>query len=126
MKLLVRLLICAVAFGAIAAVGYVIEGVASADDGDDVLGPGLVIVDVAIHHSTFDGLDGLRVRPGTTVRFVVHNRDPINHELIIGPAAVHQAHEHGTERVHPPVPGEVSVAPLDTGVTFYEFEAPGT
>jgi uncharacterized cupredoxin-like copper-binding protein len=122
---LTRAVVAVMAFGAITAGGFLVEGVADADDGAAVLGPGLVTVDVEIHHSTFDDLDDLRVRPGTTVRFVVHNRDPINHELIIGPAAVHRAHEHGTERVHPPVPGEVSVAPLDTGVTFYEFDAPG-
>ena len=125
MKRLVRLLIAVTAFGLIVAGGYLIEGVATADDGPEVLGPGLVTVDVVVHHSSFKGLDDLRVRPGTTVRFVVHNRDPINHELIIGPVAVHEAHEHGTERVHPPVPGEVSVAPLDTGVTFYEFDTYG-
>ena len=125
MNRFVRVAVSAVAFGVIVAGGYFIEGVASADDGAEVLGPGLVTVDVEIRHSTFDDLDDLRVRPGTTVRFVVHNRDPINHELIIGPAAVHKAHEHGSERVHPPVPGEVSVAPLDTGVTFYEFATPG-
>jgi len=65
------------------------------------------------------------VQPGTTVRFVVHNDDPINHEFIVGDAAVHRRHELGKEAAHPPVPGEVSLAPEDDGVTFFEFDRPG-
>jgi uncharacterized cupredoxin-like copper-binding protein len=38
---------------------------------------------------------------------------------------VHRRHEQGNEAAHPPVPGEVSVPPLDRGVTFYEFAQPG-
>ncbi len=82
-------------------------------------------MNIDIHYSRFADLDGLRVRPGTTVRFVVHNHDPIYHELVVGPPSVHAHHEHGTELVHPPVPGEVSVDPHDTGLTFYRFDEPG-
>jgi uncharacterized cupredoxin-like copper-binding protein len=103
--------------------GYAIAG-ATRGDRDEVLGPGLVTVDVDIRYSTFE-FSTLRVRPGTLVRFVVHNRDPIHHELIIGDAAVHARHERGTEAVHPPVPGEVSVKPLDVGTTFLRFDEPG-
>jgi uncharacterized cupredoxin-like copper-binding protein len=60
------------------------------------------------------------------VRFVVRNDDPIDHELVIGDAAVHRRHADGTERRHPPVPGEVSVAPGDTALTVYELTEPGT
>jgi uncharacterized cupredoxin-like copper-binding protein len=94
------------------------------DDSSPVLGPGLVTVDVGIEHSTFS-LDRLRVAPGTTVRFVVSNRDPIDHELIVGDRAVHAAHERGGERDHPPVPGEVSVPPGARGLTFFEFDEAG-
>jgi plastocyanin len=100
-----------------------IEDTARADD-DRVLGPGLVTVDVDIRYSKF-GFDTLRVRPGTTVRFVVDNRDPIGHEFVVGDAAVHRRHEQGNERAHPPVPGEVSVGPFERGVTFSRFDAPG-
>jgi uncharacterized cupredoxin-like copper-binding protein len=88
------------------------------------LGPGLVTVDVGIHYSKFS-FSQLRVRAGTLVRFVVHNDDPIHHEFIVGDASVHARHEAGTEAVHPPVPGEVSVAPQDVGETFYRFDRPG-
>jgi uncharacterized cupredoxin-like copper-binding protein len=117
-----RILVATAVVGATVAGGYAVD--AATPDTAPPLGPGLVTVEVDIHHSRFD-LDGLRVRPGTTVEFVVRNHDPINHELVIGPAAVHARHDHGTEREHPPVPGEVSVAPQDTGLTFYEFEQPG-
>lgn len=90
-----------------------------------VLGPGLVTVDVGIHHSRFE-LGDLRVRAGTVVRFVVRNDDPIDHELVVGEDAVHRRHAAGTEQRHPPVPGEVSVAPGQTALTFYEFDEPGT
>jgi uncharacterized cupredoxin-like copper-binding protein len=102
---------------------------ASARDGSvrntDVLGPGLVTVDVDIDHSRFS-FETLRVREGTVVRFVVANDDPIDHELIVGDDAVHARHEDGGESFHPPVPGEVSVAPGETGLTYYEFGDPGS
>jgi uncharacterized cupredoxin-like copper-binding protein len=34
-------------------------------------------------------------------------------------------HERGTEAVHPPRPGEVSVPAGTTATTTYTFEAPG-
>ncbi len=88
------------------------------------LGPGLVTVDVGIRYSKFS-FSQLRVRSGTLVRFVVHNDDPIHHEFIVGDASVHARHQAGNEAVHPPVPGEVSVAPEDVGETFFRFDTPG-
>jgi uncharacterized cupredoxin-like copper-binding protein len=91
----------------------------------EALGPGLLTVDVGIEHSRFS-IDRLVVRQGTVVRFVVRNGDPIAHELVVGDADVHARHAEGTEAVHPPVPGEVSVGPNEDGLTFYEFDEPGT
>ena len=91
----------------------------------DVLGPGEVSVELGIEHSRFS-FDRLQVRPGTTVRFQVRNTDPIAHELIIGDDEVHDRHATGTEATHPPVPGEVSVGPHETGVTTYAFDEAGT
>jgi uncharacterized cupredoxin-like copper-binding protein len=90
-----------------------------------VLGPGNVTIDMTIHHSHFS-LDRIRVAPGTTVRFVVDNRDPINHELIVGDAEVQRRHELGTEPVHPPRPGEVSVPALTKAETTFVFSSPGS
>lgn len=58
--------------------------------------------------------------------FVVHNTDPIGHELIIGPADVQLRHELGTEAHHPPRPGEMSIAANAVGVTTYVAPARGT
>jgi uncharacterized cupredoxin-like copper-binding protein len=103
--------------------GYVVSDAARADT-PAILGSGLVTVNVDIHYSRFS-LSTLRVRPGTTVRFLVHNDDPINHEFIVGDARVHLLHEQGKEAVHPPVPGEVSMPPESIGETFYVFAKPG-
>jgi uncharacterized cupredoxin-like copper-binding protein len=106
-------------------VGYALTdgGVAGAGT-PRVLGPGLVTVNVGIAYSRFS-IDDLHVHPGTTVRFVITNRDPIHHEFIVGPPSVHARHARGHESAHPPVPGEVSVEPEDTGETFYRFDRPG-
>lgn len=63
---------------------------------------------------------------GETVRFVVRNKDPIDHELIVGPMPVQLGHESGREASHPPRPGEVSVPLLSSASTTYEFEERGT
>ena len=89
------------------------------------LGPGLVTVEVGIDKSRFD-IGALRVTEGTTVEFVVRNDDPIDHELIVGTPEVHRAHATGEELSHPPVPGEVSVAPDQVAATFYEFTEAGS
>lgn len=107
------------------AVGYGVAAAGGAGSGSDVLGPGVVTVDIGIEMSTFD-LGTLRVREGTVVELVVHNDDPIDHELVVGDGDVHARHAEGTERRHPPVPGEVSVAPGETAMTFYAFDEPGT
>jgi uncharacterized cupredoxin-like copper-binding protein len=90
-----------------------------------VLGPGTVTVRIQIDRSHFSK-SRIRVRPHTTVQFVVVNHDPIGHEFIIGDADVHARHESGHEASHPPVPGEVSIPPLTTGTTTFELHEPGT
>jgi uncharacterized cupredoxin-like copper-binding protein len=82
-------------------------------------------VRITIHYSTFEPAD-LAVEPGETVRFVIVNTDPIDHEFILGDARVQRVHEEGTEAHHPPRPGEVSVPAGETVVTTYTFpESPG-
>jgi uncharacterized cupredoxin-like copper-binding protein len=103
--------------------GYAVSDTARAA-APTVLGPGLVTVNVGIRYSTFS-MSTLRVRPGTTVRFLIRNHDPINHEFIVGDARVHLLHEQGKETVHPPVPGEVSMGPESIGETFYVFAKTG-
>jgi uncharacterized cupredoxin-like copper-binding protein len=123
-KWLVRASVSLLVASATAVGGYAMNGRAHAEAAPAALGPGLVTVDVGIRYSKFS-ISTLHVRTGTVVRFLIHNDDPIHHEFIVGDAAVHLRHEQGKEATHPPVPGEVSVAPLDIGETFYRFDRPG-
>jgi uncharacterized cupredoxin-like copper-binding protein len=82
-------------------------------------------VHITIHYSSF-APGGLDVEPGETVRFVIQNTDPIDHEFILGDEDVQLAHEKGTEAHHAPRPGEVSVPAGETVVTTYKFpDTPG-
>ena len=82
-------------------------------------------VTLTIHHSRFS-VDELRVQPGETVRFVVRNTDPIEHELIVGDQSVQDRHEVGTDALHGGTPGEVSVPAGSTAVTTYRFGTAGS
>jgi uncharacterized cupredoxin-like copper-binding protein len=88
------------------------------------LGPGIVTVRIEIEHSHFSRTV-VFVRPHTEARFVIANHDPIAHEFIIGGPEVHARHANGHEATHPPVPGEVSIAPETTAATTYAFHTPG-
>ena len=82
-------------------------------------------VTLTAHWSRF-APDRLEVPVGTTVRFVVHNADPIAHELIVGDETVQHRHESGTEAHHGERPGEVSVPAGGTVETTYRFDRRGT
>ncbi|HEX6579653.1 MAG TPA: cupredoxin domain-containing protein [Actinomycetota bacterium] len=75
---------------------------------------------LTIHYSKFDPAD-LAVEPGETVRFVIVNTDPIDHEFILGDEQLQLVHEEGTEAHHAPRPGEVSVPAGAIGVTTFTF-----
>lgn len=107
----------------VAAAGYAFAS-GGANGGAEVLGPGPVTITLEVEHSRFAPAR-LDVRQHTTVAFRVVNHDPIGHELIVGDDEVHAVHEAGTHGVHGAVPGEVSVAPGETGTTTYTFHAPG-
>ncbi len=81
---------------------------------------GVRTVNITIHFSRFSP-DHVVVAPGETVRFVVRNTDPIDHEFILGDEHVQKIHENGTEPYHPPKPGEMSVPAGTTQVTTYTF-----
>jgi len=77
------------------------------------------VVNVEIHHSRFIPTT-LTVPTNQTVRFVVHNTDPIDHEFIVGDQATQDRHEHGTEDQHDgSTPGEISVPAGTTVTTSY-------
>jgi len=83
-------------------------------------GPTARTVNVTIHFSHFDA-SSIVVDPGETVRFVIHNEDPIAHEFIVGDRYVQLIHEIGTEASHGAKPGEVSVPAETTAETTFTF-----
>ena len=82
-------------------------------------------IEIKIHYSHFDPSE-LTVAHGVEVTFVLINEDPIDHEWLIGDAAFHERHRHGTEAHHGARPDEVSVAALTTVETTLTFDTPGT
>jgi uncharacterized cupredoxin-like copper-binding protein len=89
------------------------------------LGPSVPVsdeVEIDIRFSKFAPTT-VRVPAGVPVRFVLVNSDPIDHEWIVGDAAVHERHRTGTEPSHDARPTEVSVpagARVETVITFQE------
>jgi len=123
MRRLTRAAVAIALATATALAGYAVTDAENAD-ATTALGPGLVTVTLGIHYSEFS-MSTLKVHAGSTVRFLVRNDDPIEHEFVVGDATVHARHQRGTHPAHPPVPGEVSVDPGQLGETFYEFDRPG-
>jgi uncharacterized cupredoxin-like copper-binding protein len=66
------------------------------------------------------------VPAGVPVTFVLHNGDPIDHEWIVGDAAVHERHRTGTEPYHASRPTEVSIGAGETVRTTVTFATQGT
>lgn len=79
---------------------------------------------VAIRFSRFSATTD-SVRAGVPVTITLRNDDPIDHEWIVGTAAVHATHRTGTEPVHATQPTEVTVPALSTRVTTITFKDAG-
>jgi uncharacterized cupredoxin-like copper-binding protein len=109
---------------ALAGLAMLLVGASLATGGAAAARPTDGVVRITIHFSHFDP-DAIEVEPGQTVRFVIHNTDPIDHEFILGDEHVQLVHEEGTEAHHPPRPGEVSIPPGATVVTTYTFPVSG-
>jgi uncharacterized cupredoxin-like copper-binding protein len=88
-------------------------------------GDGPRVVELRMRYSSFAPAR-FDASPGETVRIVVRNDDPIDHEFILGDDEVQRVHEAGTEAHHPPRPGEMSVPAGTTRVTTYTFEETGS
>lgn len=69
--------------------------------------------------------DRVHVPIGKTVKFVIQNQDPIDHEFIVGGEEVHVRHKKGTEPAHGEVPGEVTIEAGETASTTFVFSSPG-
>jgi len=79
---------------------------------------------IAIRYSHFSE-SVIEVRAGEAVTFELRNDDPILHEWIVGPEAVHERHRTGTEPYHDEVPTEVSLPAYETRLTTITFDTPG-
>ena len=111
--------VVATAVAGAALAGGVAWSVAPGDDGPPTIA-------ITAHHSRFEP-DRINVKPGATVRFIVHNRDPIDHEFIIGPPSVHEIHEKGIPHTHTGVvPGEITVPAGTTVETTWTFGPAGS
>jgi uncharacterized cupredoxin-like copper-binding protein len=86
---------------------------------------GPIRVEIRIHYSHYEP-DAVSVPHGVPVTFVLINEDPIDHEFLIGDAAFHERHRHGTEAQHGARPNEVSISALTTAETTLVFDTPGT
>jgi uncharacterized cupredoxin-like copper-binding protein len=84
-----------------------------------------VTLQITIHYSQFEET-ALTAPHGVPVTFVLVNEDPIGHEWLIGDAAFHDRHRHGTEAHHGARPNEISLAPLETRRTTLIFDEPGS
>ena len=124
MNRLGRALLAGVVGAGVVMGGYGVDAVWGDDGEPAALGPGEVTVELDVEHSLFRP-EKLRVVTGTRVRFVVDNADPIRHELIVGPPAVHERHASGTHAAHGSIPGEVSVGANEKAITTYRFDRPG-
>ena len=109
-------IVAALGLGLAAALGAAVVAEAMGHDQEPL------VVPIEIHYSHFEPA-AIRVPAGRPVTFVIANGDPIDHEWIVGDAAVHQRHRTGTEPVHAARPTEVSIEAgreVRTTVTFSE------
>jgi uncharacterized cupredoxin-like copper-binding protein len=81
-------------------------------------------VEIDIHYSHFSPA-AVQVPVGVPVTFVIRNDDPIDHEWIVGDAAVHAYHRSSAEPLHTGKPTEVSVPALSTVTTTVTFTDSG-
>ena len=82
-------------------------------------------VEIVIRYSHFEP-SSITVPVGVPVTITIRNEDPIDHEWIVGDAAVHAAHRTGTELLHPSRPTEVVIPAGETRVTTVTFGHSGS
>ena len=81
-------------------------------------------VTIRIRYSAFEP-ERIVVPAGTEVRISLINEDPIEHEWIVGDAALHDRHRAGTEPHHGARSTEVSIPALTTRETTVVFDEAG-
>jgi uncharacterized cupredoxin-like copper-binding protein len=81
---------------------------------------GPVTVEIHIRYSHFEPAT-VTVPVGRPVTFVIVNDDPIDHEWIVGDAALHERHRSGTEARHDARPTELTIDAMSTRRTTITF-----
>jgi len=84
-----------------------------------------IVIPITIHFSHYEP-SAVTVPVGRPVTFVITNTDPIDHEWIVGDAALHERHRTGTEPVHNARPTEISIPAESEQRTTVTFAAPGS
>ncbi len=84
-----------------------------------------LVIPIEIHFSRYVPA-AITVPVGRPVTFVITNTDPIDHEWIVGDAALHERHRTGTEPVHDTRPTEITIPARTERRTTVTFAAPDT
>ena len=84
-----------------------------------------IVVDITIHFSHYEP-SAVTVPVGRPVTFRIVNTDPIDHEWIVGDAALHERHRTGTEPVHNARPTEISIPAMSEKRTTVTFATAGS
>jgi uncharacterized cupredoxin-like copper-binding protein len=79
---------------------------------------------IAIHYSRFEP-ESITVPAGVPVMITLRNDDPIEHEWLVGDAAMHERHRMGTDPVHDTLPTELSIPAFETLETTVQFDEAG-
>lgn len=79
---------------------------------------------IGMRYSTFTRTE-VTVTAGKPLTVVLENRDPIDHEWLVGDSAFHDRHRSGTDAHHGSTPFEVSVPAGTTATTTVTFQFPG-
>ncbi len=82
-------------------------------------------IEIVIRYSAFEP-SSITVPVGVPVTITLRNDDPIDHEWIVGDAAVHAVHRVGTEPLHPDRPTEVVIPAMESRRSTVTFETAGT
>jgi uncharacterized cupredoxin-like copper-binding protein len=77
-------------------------------------------VEIHLRYSHYSP-SSVTVPPGRPVTFILVNDDPIDHEWIVGDAAVHERHRTGTEPYHASRPTEITIEAGTTKRTTITF-----
>ncbi len=115
----------AVVAGMLAAIVVMAAGAVALAAGNTDPGPASTSIEIVVRHSHFEPAQ-ISVPVGVPVTITLRNTDPIDHEWIVGDAAIHAVHRTGTELLHPSRPTEVVIPAGESRTTIVTFEATGT